>query len=84
MNVPPWLVLLMATALPIAFAYQLVSRRYGWRVIAYWAFIFCLLVGGEAAAESLGWDITRVGNLRMLPDLSGGAIAVAVLWFLGI
>jgi hypothetical protein len=32
----------------------------------------------------LGWNVTRLGDLRLLPDMLGAAAVLAVLWFLGI
>ncbi len=81
---PPWLLLLTVIALVVALVYQLATRRYGWRLIFYWALILVALCGFEALAENLGWDITRYGDLRVLPDFVGAALAVAILWFLGI
>jgi hypothetical protein len=81
---PPWLVLALVLALALAAGYQLVTRRYGWRVLAYWIVILAGILGAEAAAESLGWNVTRLGDLQLLPDMLGAAAVLAVLWFLGI
>ncbi len=81
---PPWLVLLLVVSLALAFGYQLATHRYGWRVLAYWLVTFGALAGFEALAEAAGWNVTRLGDLRLAPDLAGGALAVAALWFLGI
>ncbi|MDQ2743810.1 MAG: hypothetical protein M3Z66_16155 [Chloroflexota bacterium] len=82
MTLPPWLLLALVLALAIAFAYQLATRRYGWRVLFYWALVLLGLLGGEAAAESLGWNVTRFGDLRVVPDLVAAGLIVAILWFL--
>jgi hypothetical protein len=42
------------------------------------------VLGGEALAEVLGWNFTRLGDLRVGPDLVGALLVVAILWFLGI
>lgn len=81
---PPWLVFLAAVALALAALYQLASRRFGWRIIAYWIMIFLGLVGAEALSEAAGWSFTRFGDLRLLPDLAGAAVSVSLLWFLGV
>jgi uncharacterized membrane protein YeaQ/YmgE (transglycosylase-associated protein family) len=81
---PPWLVFAAVLALALAALYQLAMRRYGWRVIGYWAVILLGILGAEALAESLGWSITRFGDLRLLPDLVGALLVLALLWFLGI
>lgn len=81
---PPWLVFAAALALALATLYQLTTRRYGWRVVAYWVVILLGIAGAEAAAESVGWNLTRFGDLRLLPDLLGAVIILAVLWFLGV
>lgn len=84
MNLPPWLLFLLLLALTLALAYQLASRRYGWRVLAYWLFIFIGLAGFEALSESAGFNMTRFGDLRLLPDLAGAGATLSVLWFLGV
>jgi hypothetical protein len=81
---PPWLLLALAFSLVIAVLYQLKSRHYGWRVMLYWVLVLAGFLGGEALAESLGWNVTRLGDLRLLPDLIASLVIVAVLWFLGL
>lgn len=83
MSIPPWLVLALVFTLALALAYQLARRHYGWRIVFYWVLILIGFLGSEAIAESLGWNITRMGDLRLLPDVVGAAIMVAVLWFTG-
>jgi hypothetical protein len=78
------LVLAVVGALTIALIYQLLSRRFGWRIIAYWFLVLIGVLGAEALAEVLGWNFTRLGDLRVGPDLAGALLVVAVLWFLGI
>jgi len=80
--VPPWLLLLLLLSLAIALAYQLVRRSSGRRVIAYWLVVFVALLAFEAGTESLGISLTRFGDLRLLPDMAGGALAVGIMWFL--
>lgn len=84
MTLPPWLVLVLVGALTIALLYQLLSRRFGWRVLGYWFLVLVGVLAGEALAEVLGWNFTRVGDLRLAPDLAGALLVVTVLWFLGI
>ena len=81
---PPWLLLALLLALIIALVYQLASRRYGWRVVLYWIVIAAGMLGAEALAESVGWNITRFGDLRLLPDFAGAAMILGVFWFLGV
>jgi hypothetical protein len=83
-SVPPWLIFLLLVALALALIYQLASRRYGWRVIGYWIVVFLGVVGFEALAESSGWNLTRMGDVRLAPDLGGGLLAVCLLWILRI
>lgn len=83
MSIPPWLVLALVLTLALALVYQLVRRHYGWRVVFYWVLILIGFLGAEAIAESLNWNVTRMGDLRLLPDLAGAAIIVAVLWRAG-
>lgn len=80
---PPWLVLALVVSLTIGLLYQLLSRRFGWRILLYWAVILGGWLAAEALAESAGWDITRFGDLRLLPDLVGALVVVAILWFFG-
>jgi hypothetical protein len=84
MTLPPWLVLVLIGALTIALIYQLLSRRFGWRVLGYWLLVLIGILGAEALAEVLGWNVTRVGDLRLAPDLAGALLVIVVLWFLGI
>jgi hypothetical protein len=83
-TLPPWLVLAVVGALTIALIYQLLSRRFGWRIIGYWCLVLIGVLGAEALAEVLGWNFTRLGDLRVGPDLVGALVVIAVLWFLGI
>jgi hypothetical protein len=82
--VPPWLVFLLLVSLTLALVYQVFSRRFGWRIVAYWLVIFLAAAAAEAGAESAGWDITRFGDLRLVPDLVGAAAVLGALWFLGL
>lgn len=84
MHLPAWFVLLVVLALVLAVAYQLVTHRYGWRIIAYWIVVFAGLLGFELAAETLGLNFTRLGDLRLLPDLMGAGLALSLLWFMGV
>ena len=84
MSLPPWLVLAGVCCLVLAASYQLTTRRFGWRVLGYWAAILACFLAAEAASEALGWDVTRLGDLRLAPDLGGAAAAIGVLWLLGV
>ena len=81
---PPWLLLVLLLAFIIALLYQIASRRYGWRLVAYWVLVTTGMLAAEALAESLGWSFTRFGDLRLLPDLLGAMLVLAVFWFLGV
>lgn len=81
---PAWLLLVILISLTAALAYQIGTRRFGWRVVGYAAVILAAVLAAEAGAEAAGWSITRVGDLRLLPDLAAALVAVGVLWFLGI
>jgi hypothetical protein len=78
------LVLALVLSLLVALAYQVASRRFGWRVVAYWLLALAAILGGEALAESLGWNLMRLGDLRLGPDLAMAALVIGVLWLLGI
>ncbi len=80
---PPWLVLALALSLALACLYQLASRRFGWRILLYWAVVLASVLGAEALAETLGWSFTRLGDLRLLPDVVAGLLVAAALWFVG-
>lgn len=80
---PPWLVLALAFCLAVAALYQLATRRYGWRVLAYWTLILAGFLGAEALAEAMHWNFTRLGDLRLLPDVLGALVVTAILWFVG-
>lgn len=82
MNVPPWLLLALVLAFTLALLYQLFRRRFGWRVLGYWFLILLGLLLGEALAESESWNITQLGDLRLLPDMLGAMTGVLVLWLL--
>ena len=84
MTLPPWLVLILVGALTVALVYQLLSRRFGWRVLGYWVLVAVGMLAAEAATEALGWSFTRVGDLRLAPDLAGACVVVGALWFLGV
>jgi len=81
-NVPAWLLFAMVLALTIALAFQLLTRRFGWRIVLYWVVILAGLLGGEAGAESVGFNLVRVGDLRLGPDLLAAGLAASALWIL--
>jgi hypothetical protein len=81
---PPWLVFALVLALAFAAGYQLVTRRYGWRILGYWVVILLGVLGAEILTESAGVSITRFGDLRLLPDILGALLVIGVLWFLGV
>jgi hypothetical protein len=81
--VPPWLILALLVALSIALLYQIASGRYGWRVLFYWGVILVGILGAEVVAESAGMNVTRFGDLRLAPDLSGALLMVLALRFIG-
>jgi hypothetical protein len=83
-TIPAWLVLASSLALGLALVYQIASRRFGWRVLAYWLVIFAGFLAMEMVAESFGWNLTRFGDLRLAPDLGGAFFVIGLLWFLGI
>jgi hypothetical protein len=78
---PPWLALCLVVNLALALAYQVVTRRFGWRVLLYWTAITAGFLAIELGQESMGWNITRYGDLRLAPDLVGAGLVVGVLWF---
>ena len=84
MTLPPWLVLAFALSLTLAAVYELTFKRFGWRVILHLSVIFIAFLAGEALAESAGWNMTRLGDLRIAPDLVAAILAISGLWFLGV
>jgi hypothetical protein len=83
-SVPPWLVLSLVLSLTLALLYQILTRRFGWRIIGYWIAVTVGFIGAEVLAETAGISLLQVGDLRLLPDLIGAAVVIAVLWFLGV
>ena len=81
---PPWLVLLLLVSLAVALVYQLATRRFGWRILAYWLAVFLGALGAELLAEAAGIELLRVGDLRLLPDMLGALLVTGTLWFLGV
>jgi hypothetical protein len=81
---PPWLAFALVASLAIALLYQLFSRRVGWRLVLYWLLVLCGFLAGEILAESFDWNVTRFGDLRLLPDLLGAAAILTGLRVLGI
>lgn len=76
---PAWLVLIALSSLTVALCYQLAVRRFGWRVLAYWALLFLGILAAEALVEAMGWNGTRVGDLRLGADLAGAVLAIGLL-----
>lgn len=84
MNIPPWLVFALLAALTLALLYQIARRHFGKRLIAYWLLTLAGFLGAEALAEQLGWGVTRLGDLRLLPDMTGSLLVLGLLWILGL
>lgn len=84
MTLPPWLVFALLVSLAGALIYQIGTRRFGWRLFAYWLLVLAGFLGAEVLAESAGWSITRFGDLRLFPDLVGALVIMLALWFLGL
>jgi hypothetical protein len=66
-------------ALIVALLYQIALRRFGWRLLVYWVLTFGGLLAAELLAESAGWNFTRLGDLRLGPDLIGMLCGIGVL-----
>jgi hypothetical protein len=81
-SVPPWLVLALVAALALALMYQIATRQFGGRIVAYWGLMLVGFLGAEALADALGWNVTRFGDLRVAPDIGGALLAMSFLWFL--
>lgn len=77
---PPWLILLLLLSLSLALAYQLLSGRYGWRLLVYWCLIFLAVAACEAGAEAAGVNLTRFGDVRLGADFAGALAVLAALW----
>lgn len=84
MSVPPWFLFLLILALALSLGYALFRGRYGWRIVLYWAVVFVVLLLCEAGAEEAGFELGRMGDLRLAPDLAGGVVAVLALWAIGL
>jgi hypothetical protein len=83
-GLPPWLLLAFLIAFALALAYHLANARSGWRVLVYWALILIALLGAEVFSESVGWNFTRLGDLRVAPDLIAALGVICILWLLGL
>lgn len=81
---PAWFGLSLVLSLGLALAYQLGTRRFGKRIIFYWICTLAAFLGGEVLAESMGWSLARVGDLRLGIDLAAVLLLLSVLWFLGV
>ena len=84
MSMPAWLVFSLGAALAVALMYQIGSRRFGWRILVYWAAALIGFWGAEVLAESLGVTVSRFGDLRLGPDVAGAGVALLVLWVAGL
>ncbi len=79
MTFPPWLALAALLTLTVALVYQLIRKRFGWRVVGYWGVVFIGFMGAELIAEAAGWSLTRLGDLRLGPDVLGAFAGVGTL-----
>jgi len=76
---PPWLFIALLVSLLGALGYQIIRVRSLRRVPFYWIVIFAGFILAEAGAESANLHTPQVGELQVIPDLAGIAVAVAVL-----
>ncbi len=76
---PPWLLLLAVFALALSFAYQMNRKRSQRFILLYWLVILVFAVAGEVLAESMGSNITRFGDLRLLPDIVFAGVGIGTL-----
>jgi hypothetical protein len=76
---PAWLVLLAVSSLALSLTYQLAVRRFGWRVLIYWAVILLGILAAEGLVEYLGWNGTRLGDVRLGADVAGAVLTLGML-----
>lgn len=81
---PPWFIFALLVSLALALAYQIASRRFGRRLVLYWAVILVGFLAGEILSETVGWDWGRMGDLRLGLDFVGAFLVIIALWFLGL
>ncbi|GAC1404450.1 MAG: hypothetical protein NVSMB52_18290 [Chloroflexota bacterium] len=84
MNVPPWLLFLAVLTLTMSLGFQLISRRHGRRLLAYWFLTLVASISCEVFAETSGIEFGRMGDVRLLPDLLGALTVLIIAWFLRI
>ena len=78
---PPWLFLALVISLLAASGYQIVRVKSLRRVPIYWIVVFGCFLGAEAAADSAHIALFRLGELAIIPDLVGVALALVAMRF---
>jgi hypothetical protein len=76
---PPWLFLVFLLALLAALGYHIVRVSSLRRVPLYWIVITAAMLGCEAIADSRHLAVVRLGDLALIPDILGLAVALAIL-----
>jgi hypothetical protein len=76
---PPWLFLALLVSLLAALGYQILCIRSLRRLPLYWAICLAGFLLGEALADASTLHTPHLGEIQVIPDLLGVAIAVALL-----
>jgi hypothetical protein len=78
-DLPAWLYLSLLVSLLASLGYQIVRARSLSRVPLYWVVILAGFLAAEGAAESIHVHSLQLGELQIIPDLIGIAVAVTLL-----
>lgn len=76
---PPWLYIALLVSLLAALGYQIILTRSLNRVPMYWFLTLACFLIAEAAVESAHLHTPQIGELQVIPDLLGVAIALGAL-----
>ncbi len=76
---PPWLLVALLISLLAGVGFQILLARPIRRVPIYWAVSFAGFLLGEAAADGANLQTPRLGELQIILDLIGVAVAIGAL-----
>lgn len=78
-GVPPWLFLALLISLLAALGYQILLVRSIRMVPVYWAVALAAFLLAEASADAVNLHSPHLGELQIIPDLAGVALALGAL-----
>ncbi|HZT96141.1 MAG TPA: hypothetical protein VFB34_04815 [Chloroflexota bacterium] len=76
---PAWLYLAVLVSLLVAVVYQILRASSLRRVPLYWLVLLAGLLAAEGAAEAAHLRTPHLGELQLIPDLAGVALAAGLL-----